>query len=647
MSTPWFFLSYSSADDRERACVAEFYEDLVDEVRRKGALKGFADTKVGFLDGADIDVGAEWDTLIAQALQTSRTLVCLYSPTYFKSKYCMRELEIFLSRLDAYKNDADPERPPRRIFPVLWENPNTLPQNLPGGLARIQNRHKDLGSEYAQKGLFYLKKTRKDVEYNNFLESFAGGLVREAEQGFLPHLPNPPSLVGDENESETPPDDTRAAGASRDVLAVLADVDERQAAGVKAAKAADDAAHGLADVADSSGTTHASSHLPAFNQGVPPNYPETAEATPPVPSDLSASAVSPSQIDLAWTDNSGRKGGFEIERRQVSGSQAIAHIMRVGAGVISYKDTGLKAGTSYTYRVRAFNRGGLSDYSKVAQATTLWPLWLKIVVSVVALLVASFVIFLVVKYWPTDNKGINGHATPTPAHSPISTPTPFTELFRPAKANVSSGSKWDGSNIWFVPEQWDRWGDSTLAGWLVVKGTTPGGVKDMKFRDSVVRFRIEFVKGSKVGWMMLTQADAQGVRGGYCFILEKQAEKQPFKFSAYDCQTSEAITLDKNEVGITQYKKEGDFIQVEAVIKNNQFQFYFKLKNNEEDESSDESRGNTKQCYPVTAMVNSDVHPDGSTGLFAGDNDTEFRVSKFAVYPLTEEYQKLALCAKR
>lgn len=218
MSTPWFFLSYSSADDEEKNCVAEFYRDLVKEVRRKGALKKLPDKDVGFLDGADIELGDEWDPAIAEALQTSRTLVCLYSPNYFESGYCLKELSIFRSRLAGYKNDAEPGRRPRRILPVLWEKPDTLPATLPGGVSGIQNKHKALGDEYAREGLLFLKKTKREGEYNAFLDLFAGKLVYEAKAGVLPPLINLPSIEEPVNAPALSPDsDARATDESREV----------------------------------------------------------------------------------------------------------------------------------------------------------------------------------------------------------------------------------------------------------------------------------------------------------------------------------------------------------------------------------------------------------------------------------------------
>ncbi len=91
------------------------------------------------------------------------------------------------------------------------------------------------------------------------------------------------------------------------------------------------------------------------------------------PSNLEATAVSSSQIDLSWQDNSSKETGFRIERSP--NGQDFSEIDEVGANVTSYSDTDLSPSTTYYYRVRAFRQTGqkttYSDYSNTAQATTL------------------------------------------------------------------------------------------------------------------------------------------------------------------------------------------------------------------------------------------------------------------------------------
>jgi fibronectin type 3 domain-containing protein len=89
------------------------------------------------------------------------------------------------------------------------------------------------------------------------------------------------------------------------------------------------------------------------------------------PTSATATAVSSSQINLTWVDNSASETGYKIERRTGTTGN-YAQIVQVGANVQSYSDTnGLSPNTRYYYRVRATNGTIDSDYSNAPFATTL------------------------------------------------------------------------------------------------------------------------------------------------------------------------------------------------------------------------------------------------------------------------------------
>jgi YVTN family beta-propeller protein len=93
-------------------------------------------------------------------------------------------------------------------------------------------------------------------------------------------------------------------------------------------------------------------------------------SVPEAPSDLTATTESDSQIDLSWSDNSFDESRFKIERKAQS-EDTYREIGSVDANVTSYSDdTGLEPYTTYSYRVRAYNNHGNSDYSDEAEATT-------------------------------------------------------------------------------------------------------------------------------------------------------------------------------------------------------------------------------------------------------------------------------------
>jgi FtsP/CotA-like multicopper oxidase with cupredoxin domain len=89
---------------------------------------------------------------------------------------------------------------------------------------------------------------------------------------------------------------------------------------------------------------------------------------PNAPSNLVATAVSSTAIDLTWVDNASNEDGFDIER-SLDGA-VFSPLASVGPDVIAFTDGGLSASTTYYHRVTAFNTAGSSAPSNVASATT-------------------------------------------------------------------------------------------------------------------------------------------------------------------------------------------------------------------------------------------------------------------------------------
>jgi putative transposon-encoded protein len=96
--------------------------------------------------------------------------------------------------------------------------------------------------------------------------------------------------------------------------------------------------------------------------------PAPSPGPPAPPSNLVGNAVSSTQIDLTWNDNSSDETGFKIERR--SGGGAFVEVATTAANVVTFSDSGLAAATSYAYRARAFNAVGPSAYSSETSVTT-------------------------------------------------------------------------------------------------------------------------------------------------------------------------------------------------------------------------------------------------------------------------------------
>ncbi|OJJ14963.1 hypothetical protein BKI52_41150 [marine bacterium AO1-C] len=111
----------------------------------------------------------------------------------------------------------------------------------------------------------------------------------------------------------------------------------------------------------------------AFNDnGNSPYSPETTTVTsidpskslPTAPSNLIAESVSQSEIDISWQDNSDNELVFKIERKREDETDW-TEIGQVIGGTTAFSSTNLVADKSYSYRVRASNEGGDSEYTNI------------------------------------------------------------------------------------------------------------------------------------------------------------------------------------------------------------------------------------------------------------------------------------------
>jgi hypothetical protein len=100
-----------------------------------------------------------------------------------------------------------------------------------------------------------------------------------------------------------------------------------------------------------------------------------AGGAPGAPSGLSATLVPPSQINLAWRDNSPNETGSEVHRSTTGSGGEFTLAARIqDADVTGYSDYNLSPATEYCYKVRAFKISGrkesFSAFSTSACATT-------------------------------------------------------------------------------------------------------------------------------------------------------------------------------------------------------------------------------------------------------------------------------------
>ncbi len=101
----------------------------------------------------------------------------------------------------------------------------------------------------------------------------------------------------------------------------------------------------------------------------PVTYQATYSGPPGSPSGLTATVLSSARIALSWTD-AANETGYRVERAPNS-SGPFTLVASLAANVTTFTNSGLTPGTSYTYRIIAFNGLGNSAPSNTATATTL------------------------------------------------------------------------------------------------------------------------------------------------------------------------------------------------------------------------------------------------------------------------------------
>jgi hypothetical protein len=96
-----------------------------------------------------------------------------------------------------------------------------------------------------------------------------------------------------------------------------------------------------------------------------------ANVLPAAPANLTADVVSKSAIDLTWVDNANDEKGFMVEVCQGAGCSNFAVWASLAENSTTYRFGGGSAGTTYRFRVRAYNGFGYySAYSNIVQVTT-------------------------------------------------------------------------------------------------------------------------------------------------------------------------------------------------------------------------------------------------------------------------------------
>jgi hypothetical protein len=88
-----------------------------------------------FVDRTAVDTGDDWPMKLRQALLTSQLLVAVWSPSYFRSKWCMAEFHSMLER-ERMLGLPSAAQPWRLIMPVRYHDGKLFP----GETRQIQMR---------------------------------------------------------------------------------------------------------------------------------------------------------------------------------------------------------------------------------------------------------------------------------------------------------------------------------------------------------------------------------------------------------------------------------------------------------------------------------------------------------------------------
>jgi FxsC-like protein len=185
-----FFLSYSRRDfENAEIYLTKFLEDLTKEIRlRRASSKG---EEVAFFDQRTLIRGSDWKESLLDALQTSRTLVCLYSPNYFESEYCGKEWQLMHLRRMQYQGSQqaagrqDAKLPPL-IKPIRWILPFEPDfSRMSDAVGATQYSAGDLSTLINTKGLLHVIKRCESGsefknEYLNFIEALAIEILHDA-----------------------------------------------------------------------------------------------------------------------------------------------------------------------------------------------------------------------------------------------------------------------------------------------------------------------------------------------------------------------------------------------------------------------------------------------------------------------------------
>src|ERR1700761_5112877 len=135
--SPLFFFSYARADLNSNPFLRKFYRELTAQIK-------LSETQEGFFDQENLQAGDIWDAKLKEALETSKKLIFVCSPSYLRSEYCGKEFQACLTRQQAVGGSST------ALIPVIWGEPS---DSLHSSIKAIQFKPRNVSDTYLEQGL--------------------------------------------------------------------------------------------------------------------------------------------------------------------------------------------------------------------------------------------------------------------------------------------------------------------------------------------------------------------------------------------------------------------------------------------------------------------------------------------------------------
>lgn len=115
------FVSHSRSGDVPEWLYNHFVPVLTNQ------LEGLLDEDPTIFVDKNIDVGSEWPAALADAHLHSCCLIAIWTPRYFRSKWCIAEWKTMLTRQQNIAGNQGNEAP-RLTYPILYSDGESFPE---------------------------------------------------------------------------------------------------------------------------------------------------------------------------------------------------------------------------------------------------------------------------------------------------------------------------------------------------------------------------------------------------------------------------------------------------------------------------------------------------------------------------------------